>query len=162
MGLQRLEDELFPVARAAVDVTGLTLVDIEAIPQRGVLFRFVIDAEAGITIKDCVRVDRIVSEVLAESSLVNGDYGVEVTSPGLDRRLRRKEEYDHFRGRQIQVIERLDEGSREYRGILGGLDGDHVLIEVDGKEMRIQQDRIAKACLLADGVGKKQPSGRGR
>jgi ribosome maturation factor RimP len=162
MGMAELAETLFEETRERVEKAGVTLLDVEVIPRGRTLFRFVIDAEGGATIDDCVRVDRILTGYFQESDRVFGNYTVEVTSPGLERKLRRREEYDHFRGRRVQVIAPLGEGTQqEIRGVLEGTEGNEVLLLCDDETMRIPFDLIAKAKLLYD-EGKNTTSGRGR
>jgi ribosome maturation factor RimP len=147
--LHELEEDLLEGTRPGVEGAGVTLLDVEAHPGRGLLVRFIIDAEGGITVEDCVRVDRIVSGLLEESGKMPDRYTVEVTSPGLDRRLRRREEYDHFRGRLIRIhADGGGETDREYRGILEGTDGREVLLRVEKDTIRIALEDVTKARLL--------------
>ncbi len=154
MDSRQLADALYEKARSVVEGEGVTLVDVEMAPGPSVLFRFVIDGDGGVTIKDCVRVDRAVTDLLEEWDRKPDRYGVEVTSPGLQRKIRRIEEYDHFRTRPIRIHAEGDESEiREYRGLLGGLDGEDVLLEQEGETLRIPVERIRKARLLYKPAG---------
>ena len=98
MGLRKIEEDLLVEARPNVERAGIVLLDVEARPGNDLQLRFIIDAEGGVSVDDCARVDRMVAAWLEEGGRVPERYSLEVSSPGLDRRLRRREEYDHFRG----------------------------------------------------------------
>lgn len=162
MGAREIADDLYDISRGPIEATGVVLIDVEMVPGRRVLFRFVIDADGGATIDDCVKVTRVVRDFLDEWERAPENYRLEVTSPGLDRRLRRLEEYEHFRGRPVRLHADVDgEGVREFSGVLGGLDGEDVVLEADGETVRIPAERIGKARLLFEGPG-DAASGRKR
>lgn len=154
MGPREIADELMESCRGVVEREGLVLIDVEMALGRRTVFRFVIDGDGGATIGDCARVDRALGDHLEEWENAPALYVLEVTSPGLDRKLRRREEYDHFRGRAVKIHADVDgEGVRELVGILGGLEGDEVLLDRDGEKQRIPVERIAKARLWFEGPG---------
>lgn len=162
MAVREFEEKLFQGTRDEVARAGVVLLDIEAVPGPVTRLRFFIDAEGGVTIEDCVRVDRLLTQFLMQEDgdLIDGDFGVEVSSPGLDRVLRRREEYAHFAGREVQVFAgNPDEGTREYRGILEGILGEEVLLRTADESLRIPIDQVTKARLMFDLGG--ATSGRG-
>ena len=152
MGAAELGEDLFHDARDRVEEEGVSLLDVEVVPGPRTVVRFVIDADGGVTIDDCVRVTPKVSAFLEEWNRISGRYTVEVTSPGLERKLRRRGEYDHFRGREVRLHADLEgEGAREYRGVLEGMEGDFVLLETAEETLRFPIDRIRKARLYFRG-----------
>ncbi|MFH1278664.1 MAG: ribosome maturation factor [Candidatus Eisenbacteria bacterium] len=154
MGPREIADELYDVCCGVVEREGLALIDVEMALGRRTVLRFVIDGDGGATIDDCVRVDRALGDHLEEWGRAPARYVLEVTSPGLDRRLRRREEYDHFRGRAVKIHADVNgEGVRELAGVLGGLEGDEVLLDREGERLRIPVDKIAKARLWFEGPG---------
>ncbi len=155
MSASQLGEDLYRLAREGVEEEGVTLLDVEVAPGRRTVIRFVIDADGGVTIDDCVRVTQKVSGLLEEWNGISGSYTVEVTSPGLERTFRRREEYDHFRGREVRVHAELEgTGPREYRGILEGTEGDFVLLETPEEKLRIPIESVRKARLLFQGPRK--------
>jgi ribosome maturation factor RimP len=161
MTARSLADELLEHARETVEKEGVALLDVEVAPRPRTLLRFVIDGEGGATIRDCVRVDRALAGFLATWERAPESYVIEVTSPGLDRRLRRDEEYDHFRGRLVRLHAEIeDEGAREWVGVLGGRDGGDVILCVEDEIVRIPKERIRSARLLFKKEQGKSGSGR--
>ncbi|MFH1681258.1 MAG: hypothetical protein ABIH26_11535 [Candidatus Eisenbacteria bacterium] len=158
MAAANLADELLGIARETVEGEGVTLLDVEVVHGSRTVLRFVIDGEGGTRIRDCVRVDRALGRLMETWEHAPPNYAIEVTSPGLDRRLRRSEEYDHFRGRLVRVQAEIDDrGTRERVGVLEGRDGEDVILRTEEETVRIPMDRIRSARLLF-----KAPGGEGR
>lgn len=127
---------------------GLTLVDLEFRPRRprGVL-RLFVDKPGGVGIDDCQRVSREVGDVLDASALIEEAYDLEVSSPGLDRQLRKDREFRWAVGKRVQC---WLAGGQEVRGRLVGIDGGSVILEQNGGEAKLDRASITKAKLDAD------------
>jgi ribosome maturation factor RimP len=127
---------------------GLTLVDLEFRPRRprGVL-RLFVDKPGGVAIDDCQRVSREVSDVLDASALIEEAYDLEVSSPGLDRQLRKDREFRWAVGKRVRC---WLAGGEEVRGRLLGIDGGFLVLEQDGGEAKLDRASITKAKLEAD------------
>jgi ribosome maturation factor RimP len=127
---------------------GLTLVDLEFRPRRprGVL-RLFVDKPGGVGIDDCQRVSREVGDVLDASALIEEAYDLEVSSPGLDRQLRKDREFRWAVGKRLQC---WLAGGEEVRGRLVGIDGGFLILEQDGAETKLDRASITKARLDAD------------
>ncbi|MGZ8348466.1 MAG: ribosome maturation protein RimP [Allosphingosinicella sp.] len=84
-----------------------------------------------LTLEDCERLSRRLSERLDESDPIEESYRLEVSSPGIDRPLTRRRDFEDWKGHEarISLAEKLD-GRREFRGELLGADGDQILIDV--------------------------------
>ncbi len=103
-----------------------------------------------LTLDDCARLSRLLSDVLDESDPIEGAYRLEVSSPGIDRPLTRPRDFEDWKGHEARIglIEKKD-GRREYKGILLGLDGDDVLIDVPNLgETRLPRAQVRSAKLL--------------
>jgi|SRR5207247_8890 len=106
-------------------------------------------AEESVSVEDCARVSRDLSAVLDVEDVVPTAYTLEVSSPGLDRALRRPDDYRRFAGRRAKVVmrERVD-GQGFFKGRLGGVDGAEVVIDADdGRTHRVPLNLIARANL---------------
>jgi ribosome maturation factor RimP len=127
---------------------GLTLVDLEFRPRRprGVL-RLFVDKPGGVGIDDCQRVSREVGDVLDASALIEEAYDLEVSSPGLDRQLRKDREFRWAVGKRVRC---WLAGGEEVRGRLVGIDGGFVILEQNGGETKLDRASITKAKLDAD------------
>lgn len=127
---------------------GLTLVDLEFRPRRprGVL-RLFVDKPGGVGIDDCQRVSREVGDVLDASALIEEAYDLEVSSPGLDRQLRKDREFRWAVGKRVRC---WLAGGEEVRGRLVGIDGGFLILEQGGGETKLDRASITKAKLDAD------------
>ena len=130
------------LAGLGYDLAGLEI-------SRGGLLRVFIDSPRGITVEDCARVSNHLSRVLAVEGI---DYErLEVSSPGLDRPLKRPEDFARFAGHKASVRLRLPrDGRRRFEGRLAGVDGDGVCMDVEGKRLQFAFAEIDKARLVPE------------
>ena len=126
---------------------GYELVDVET--SRGGLLRVFIDAPKGISVEDCARVSNHLSRALVVEGI---DYErLEVSSPGLDRPLKRLDDYRRFAGQLASLRLKLPrDGRRRYEGRLEGVEGDEIVLEVEGERRRFALDEIDRARLVPD------------
>ena len=126
---------------------GYELVDLES--SRGGLVRIFIDSPRGITVDDCARVSNHLSRAFAVEGI---DYErLEVSSPGLDRPLKRLEDFERFAGSKASVRLRLPrDGRRRFEGVLAGVEDGEVVLEVDGERLRLAIAEIDRARLVPD------------
>lgn len=104
------------------------------------------ESQAGVTIDDCEKVSRQVGELLDIEETINGEYTLEVSSPGLDRELFRTEQYSQVVGEQLDV--RLSypfEGRKKFVGQLVGVEDNEAIIQIDGEEFLLPIEIIQKA-----------------
>lgn len=142
----RLAEEL---ATPIVEEKGFELVDCEFVkegPNR--YLRLYIDKEGGITIDDCEVVSRYLDEKL-DDDITEEPYILEVSSPGIDRVLKREHEYVKYKGRLVDVkLFKAVDGVKELRGSLVGLvDGNVVITDENGEEMAFPLKEVASTRL---------------
>ena len=111
------------------------------------LLRMYIDrAEEGIGVDDCERVSRQASAVLDVEEAINGEYILEVSSPGMDRPLYELSQYEQFIGEDISLRLRFPyEGRRNFKGRLTGIDDDEIVLVVTDHEFLFPVEGIEKA-----------------
>jgi ribosome maturation factor RimP len=143
--LQEVRQAALPILQSQ----GLELVDLEYQREaQGWVLRFYIDREGGITVEDCAEVSGELGAVLEVRDLIVNPYVLEVSSPGLTRPLKKPEDFDKYRNRLVKMKTfKPVEGRRNFRGILLGLEGEKVHLEVDGRYYEIPLQAIAKANL---------------
>jgi ribosome maturation factor RimP len=126
---------------------GYELVDLES--SHGGLVRIFIDSPRGITVDDCARVSNHLTRAFAVEGV---DYErLEVSSPGLDRPLKRLEDYERFAGREASVRLKLPlEGRRRFEGRIAGLEEGRVILEVEGHRHAFGIEDIDRARLVPD------------
>ena len=115
------------------------------------MLRVYFDAEQGINLDDCSAVSHQLSGVLDVEDPIPGHYDLEVSSPGLDRPLFGVEHYERFRGRRAKV--RLGvklECRRTFEGLLAGVEGDRLRLEVEGAVRELPLATIESARLVPE------------
>lgn len=144
-----VEEKVEALVLEALDET-FELVDVEYVkegPHR--YLRIYMDKEGGITLEDCQTISERVSEPLDKQDFIDEAYFLEVSSPGLDRPLKKDEDYHRFNGENIEVklYEALN-GEKVYEGELSGFSDDIVELLTDSKEtVKIPKSKIASAKL---------------
>ena len=88
-----------------------------------------------IAVEECARLSRAVSEVFDAADPISGEYTLEVSSPGIDRPLTRLKDFETYEGLEARIeLDRLAEGRKRFRGILAGVEGQNVAIDLEGEE----------------------------
>jgi ribosome maturation factor RimP len=147
-----LRDTLAALVRPLIEQLGYELWELEYSPGRGNGFvRLYIDAPEGITLDDCERVSRAVSELLDVEDPIPGQYTLEVSSPGLERPLRTAGQFARFVGETVfvEVVQPI-EGRRRFRGALTAADAATIEVEADGRRWTLPVAGIRKAHLAPD------------
>lgn len=139
--------QIADMLRSTVTALGFELWGVEYLSQgRHSVVRLYIDSPDGITVDDCATVSGQVEGVLEVEDPITGEYTLEVSSPGLDRPLFTLEQYAGCVGEAVEVRLRSPfEGRRKYTGILKGVEGEDVVIQVDDEEFLLPFDAIEKA-----------------
>ncbi|MEK6735306.1 MAG: ribosome maturation factor RimP [Pseudomonadota bacterium] len=125
---------------------GYELVELEQL-ARGKLLRIFVDKEGGINIDDCVAISNHLSRLLVVENI---DYGrLEVSSPGLDRPLRKEADFLRFKGETIKVKLRVSlQGQRNFVGVLRDINDGIIKLEVEGKLLDLELSNLGKARLV--------------
>lgn len=142
--IARIEDVIGPVVRQH----GLTLVDVEwrGDRRRGIL-RVFLDKVGGVGIGDCERVSREIGDLLDVEGVIDHAYDLEVSSPGLDRQLRKDREFTWALGKPVRC---WLAGGQEFRGTLAEVAAERLVLDRDGERLELPRDAVTKARLDAD------------
>ena len=138
-----LIDALEPVAQA----NDTELVDVEIVGTgSSPVIRIYIDAPGGVGLDELAAANQWIDAVVEEIDPFPGAYMLEVSSPGIDRPLRTEEHFVRFAGEQValQTIEPIN-GRGKWTGVLCGMEGEDVIIEVEGERIAIPFTSIKKA-----------------
>jgi ribosome maturation factor RimP len=132
------------------EVEGVELVLLEQVGGKGQkVVRLFIDHAGGVTHELCGRVSDAVSVVLDENEQLGGPYTLEVSSPGLERPLRKKEHFEAQVGKKVYVKTRVPvEGTKVWQGRLVEVTPDAVLVEDEARRVKIQLSDISSAHLI--------------
>lgn len=162
MDLGRVRDAVMPVLASH----GVVLVDLEWFTERaGWTLRLTIEREGatdvggGVTLDDCADVSRDVSSVLDVEDFIDHHYNLEVSSPGLDRRLRTAAEFARFRGRtaKVKLSRPAPDGQRLLRGELLEAPEGQVAVLVDGKRIEVPLSDVVEARLVFELTSQPKP-----
>ncbi len=125
----RTEKLVMPI----IEAEGFQLWDTEYVKEGADYYlRVYVDKEGGITIDDCVLVSRALEKKLDEEDFIEEAYILEVSSPGLTRKLKKDRDFERSIGRKVLVkLYKAENGGKEFTGILKGFDKDKVFITVD-------------------------------
>lgn len=148
--MAKLTDTLYTMAEPLAQKAGLELVDVELTTEAGRrVLRFLIDKEGGVTLDDCEAFSRLVDPELDRLDPIAGSYDLQVSSPGVERPLKKESDYQRFSGRPvcIKLFAPLA-GKKVYEGILRGLEEENILLETEAEIIRIPLDKVAKANLV--------------
>lgn len=153
MGPNAIEERVKAIAdKVAID-QGLELVHAEvAGPENKPIVRVFIDKPAGVTHQDCSEVSLQLGTILDVEDFIHSAYTLEVSSPGLDRGLYKRADYERFAGSMAKVkTKRAIGNQRNFRGRLVGVEGDEVIFDdKTSGTVRIELDAIVKANLEVD------------
>jgi ribosome maturation factor RimP len=144
MKTEGLVQDVNKLVSPEIALMGCELIELDF---TGGILRLTIDKPGGVTLDDCVAVNKRVSLLLDSQDPIKGSYRLEVSSPGLTRRLKTLKDFDHFAGRKVKI--HTKEGI--VRGTIKGLAGDSELfIDIDGSEILLHMQDIIKANLEFD------------
>lgn len=168
--LSQADDELEQVAETLVEELGFELVELERAGHRNRpilrlrIDRFGSESVGGVTVEDCARVSRALEAVLDVREDLPATYILEVSSPGVERPLRKRRDFERSIGQEIAVrgYEPLVGGSKRVEGMLIGVEGEGEkeilrLRLADGTELKVERSAVAKANLV---FRWREPAGR--
>lgn len=141
------------IIEPTVTQLGYYLWDVEFVKEgAGWFLRITIDSEDGIQIDDCEKVSRAISPILDEADPIEQNYTLEVSSPGVERVLKKPEHFYACEGEEIEVkLFSPDEtGAKEYRGVLVSSDENSFTIKIGQESKTFEISKIAKANVYFD------------
>jgi ribosome maturation factor RimP len=143
---ERLTDLITPV----VVSLGCELWGLEYLTQgRYTTLRIFIDGPNGVSLDDCEKVSRQISSVLDVEDPIDGEYTLEVSSPGLDRPLYTEAQYARYIGETVSLRMRIArDGRRRFKGVINKVENGNLLLQVDNQEVTLLIDTIDKGNLL--------------
>jgi len=143
-----VEDLVAPI----VEANDMELVDVEYVKEGGRWFlRLFIDKAGGVNLDDCQLISRAVDPVLDKHDPIKTPYTLEVSSPGLERRLKKLPDFEKFNGYQVNLSTFAPvNGQRRFTGVLKGVESEDVKLEVGGQDVLIPFEQVAKAKLVPE------------
>lgn len=144
--MAKIEERVESLVKNKIESIGYELYDILYLkegPDR--ILRIVIDNENGINLDDCEKVNNEIKDVLDEADLIKEQYFFEVSSPGIERLLRKDWQLKKYIGTQVDVklFKKDDNGNKAYIGLLLEVSDEYIKIETD-KEIKIERKDISQ------------------
>jgi ribosome maturation factor RimP len=147
-----LQDQLFQIIEPTVADLGCELVAVEMTTVEGRrTMRISIDKPGGIIVQDCTQVNRSLSALLDVEDPLDGAYDLEVSSPGLERPLQKRDDFERFCGYRARIqLEKDAPGRRRFTGTLMPTEAGFIQLDVDGEEFQLSLELVEKAHLLLE------------
>lgn len=145
MKREAVEEFVSSVVEGIIAGTEMELVDVEYVRERDWYLRVYIDKQGGIDLDDCQLVSEQLSAKLDEADPINDNYLLEVSSPGLDRVLKKDKDLIRYNGRDvdIQLFKPLN-GSKQYTGTLQGFTVEMIDIVINDEVVHFERTTIAQ------------------
>jgi ribosome maturation factor RimP len=143
--------QLEPIIEPVVEAAGFRLVRLRLMGGKTKTLQIMAERPDGqMDVEDCARLSRALSEFLEREDPIDGEYMLEVSSPGIDRPLTRLTDFSRWSGHEAKLELSAPDatGRKRFKGMLLGLDGNDVVIEVDGQRVKFPFRAIAEAKLV--------------
>lgn len=144
--LNNTESKVEVLVSGMIEKMGYELVDVEFVKEgQNWYLRFYLDKEGGINIDDCEKASKAIEKLLDEKDPIEQAYILEVSSPGLDRQLKKDKDFVKYAGSLVDVkLYKAVDGSKEFQGTLKGLEGNIITIEDEnGNELSFDRKDTA-------------------
>ena len=139
-----IEEKVEKLLKAKIESIGYDLYDVEYSKEgKNYFLRIFIDKPEGIDLQDCEKVNNEINDLLDEADYIKEQYFLEVSSPGIERVLKKEKHLQQNMGKEVNVkLFRKDKnGNKEYQGILKEFDEDSIMLETD---IKIERKNIAQ------------------
>lgn len=147
---QSIAKQVQSLVEPILEGMGYELVDVEYVSSFGRwILRLFVDKEGGVTIGDCARISEELGDLLDVKEFIRHEYTLEVSSPGLDRPLKKEKDLPRAFGKKVKV--RLGaplNGRRNFTGVLVRYEGGLLHLKVDGQDVRLPWPDVEKANLI--------------
>ncbi len=145
-----IDRRLAGIVQPTIEGLGFELVRIRLMGGKRATLQIMAERpEGGIEVDECARISRAVSAVLDVEDPVSGEYVLEVSSPGIDRPLTRLKDFERYADYEVKLeTSELIEGRRRFKGVLHGVEGNEVLIEIAEGTIGLDFDWLTDAKLV--------------
>ena len=145
--MNKIEEAVWTMAEPLAEQNGLELIEVEFVKEGSEWYlRLYLDKENGtVELDDCEKISRLVSDQLDKKDPIEQAYRLEVSSPGIERPLKRDKDFLRFKGEKVRakVIMPIN-GQKEFVGELGEVDAQTIQIICDGESVSVPRDKVSK------------------
>lgn len=145
--MANIEEKVERLLQEKIEEIGYELYDVEYAKEgKNYFLRIFIDQEKGIDLEDCEKVNDAISDLLDEANYIKEQYFLEVSSPGIERVLRKEKHLEQNKGKKIEIknFRKDEKGKKEYQGILKNYSNEWIEIEQENELIRIERKDIAQ------------------
>ena len=152
MGKVPITQSVIELIEPVLLANGLELVDVEFKKEgKSWVLRIYIDKESGVTLADCQKVSGLTGDLIDIEDVIDPEYTLEVSSPGLNRVLKKEKDFIRFCGKKISVQCHAPlNGKKRFIGCLTNFENQSIHLEMDGQLHAIPLNRVAKANLIIE------------
>lgn len=144
--MAKIEEKVEQLVKDPIEKLGYSLYDVEYVKEGPEYYlRIYIDKESGTDLNDCEKVSNEINEILDRADYIKEQYYLEVSSPGIERKLRKDKhlEQNISKNVEIKLFKKDNNGKKEYTGKLKAFNQEEIIIETD-KEIAIERKNIAQ------------------
>ena len=145
--MANIEEKVENLIKKNIEDIGYELYDVIYLKEgKNYTLRIVIDNEKGISLEDCEKVNNEITDILDEADYIKDQYFLEISSPGIERLLRKDWQLNKYIGSKVEakLFKKDENGFKEYVGILKQFDEDYLTIEQDKKDYKIFRKDISQ------------------
>ena len=145
--MANIEEKVEKLVEPIIEKIGYELYDVEYAKEgKNYFLRIFIDNEKGIDLNDCEKVNNAITDILDEENYIKEQYFLEVSSPGIERVLRKDKHLEQNIGEQINIklFKKDENGKKEYLGKLKEFDDLKIVIEQDENEIQVERKNISQ------------------
>ena len=142
----KIEEKVEKIIQNPVENLGYSLYDVYYVKEgKDYFLRVIIDKPTGISLEDCEKVSNEINPILDEENIIKEQYFLEVSSPGIERVLRKEKQLQEAIGENIEVslFQNL-EGEKIFSGMLQEVTTEYVVLQIEGKDKKIDRKNIAQ------------------
>ena len=150
--MAKIEEKVESLIESKVQELGYVLYDVEYVKEgKDYYLRVYIDSEHGISLDDCELVSNNITDLLDEDDFIKEQYFLEVSSPGVERVLKKDKHLQNNLGVKVQIkLFKPFNGQKQYEGILKSFDENNIVIEMDSQNINIERQNIGQIKTIFD------------
>ena len=141
--MANIEEKVEKLLKLVIEENGYELYDVEYAKEgKNYFLRIYIDKPDGIDLKDCEKVNDLINELLDKADYIKEQYFLEVSSPGIERNLRKEKHLEQNIGNEvyIKLFQKNQDGKKEYQGILKEFDSEYIMLD----DLKIERKNISQ------------------
>ena len=145
--MAKIEEKVESLVKDKIEKIGYELYDVIYTKEgSNKILRIVIDSEKGISLDDCEKVNNEIKETIDEANPIEEQYFLEISSPGIERLLRKDWQLKKFKGTEVNIklFKKDENGKKEYTGTLGDITENTLDVEVEGENTTIDRKIISQ------------------